>query len=115
MRTDSFRFLDYRSHGAQSPLHSLLVLLGQSVKLSAVIFVPAGVNVGVLVIILYVDYHLRLPALSLRRRICARQPARQSETADSAPGVAVWEVTLSARKVVPCVRWPATRITAHIL
>ena len=31
------------------------------------------------------------------------------------PGVATWEVTLSARKVVPCVRWPATRITAHSL
>ena len=26
---------------------------------------------------------------------------------------ATWEVTLSARKVVPCVRWPATGVTAH--
>jgi len=39
---------------------------------------------------------------------------RQSQTADSAPGVATWEVTLSARKV-PCDRWPATDITAHSL
>jgi len=39
----------------------------------------------------------------------------QSWTADSAPGVATWEVTLSARKVVLCVRWPATGITAHRL
>ena len=39
--------------------------------------------------------------------------ATQSQTADSAPGVATWEVTLSARKVVPCVRWPAAGITAH--
>ena len=38
---------------------------------------------------------------------------RQSQTADSV--VATWEVTLSARKVVPCVRWPATGITAHSL
>jgi len=30
------------------------------------------------------------------------------------PGVATWEVNLSARKVVPRVRWPATGITAHI-
>jgi len=29
------------------------------------------------------------------------------------PGVATWEVTSSAQKVVPCVRWPATGITAH--
>jgi len=29
------------------------------------------------------------------------------------PGVATWEVTLSARKVVPCVRWSAT--DAHSL
>ena len=40
---------------------------------------------------------------------------RQSQTADSVPVVATWEVTLSARKVVPCVRWPATGITAHCL
>ena len=31
------------------------------------------------------------------------------------PSVAAWEVTLSARKVIPCVRWPATGITAHSL
>ena len=31
------------------------------------------------------------------------------------PSLATWEVTLSARKVVPCVRWPATGITAHSL
>jgi len=37
----------------------------------------------------------------------------QSQTADSAPGVATWGVTFSARKVVPCVRWPATGITAR--
>jgi len=32
------------------------------------------------------------------------------------PGVAAWEVTLSTRKVVPCVRCPATGrpMTAHI-
>jgi len=35
---------------------------------------------------------------------------RQSQTADSAPGV-----TLSARKEVPCVRYPSTGITAHSL
>ena len=29
--------------------------------------------------------------------------------------VATWEVTLSARKVVRCVRWPATGINAHSL
>jgi len=40
---------------------------------------------------------------------------RQSQTADSAPGVATWEVTLSARKLVPCVRWPATGITAQFI
>ena len=39
----------------------------------------------------------------------------QSQTADSAPGVATWEVTLSARKVAPCVRWPATGTTARSL
>ena len=44
-----------------------------------------------------------------------KHTARQSQTADSAPGVAAWEVTLSTRKVVPCVRWPATGITAHSL
>jgi len=37
---------------------------------------------------------------------------RQSQTADSAPGVATWEV---ARKVVLRVRWPATGITARSL
>ena len=26
------------------------------------------------------------------------------------PGAATWDVTLSARKVVPCVRWPTTGI-----
>jgi len=31
------------------------------------------------------------------------------------PGVATWEVTSSALKVVPCVRWPVTGITAHSL
>ena len=40
---------------------------------------------------------------------------RQSQTADSAPAVATWEVTLSARKVVPYVRRPPTGITAHSL
>ena len=40
-------------------------------------------------------------------------PTRQSQTADSAPSVASCEVTLSARKVVPCVRWPAAGITTH--
>jgi len=40
----------------------------------------------------------------------AQLATRQSQTADSAPGVATWEVTLSARKVVPCVRWPATLV-----
>ena len=40
---------------------------------------------------------------------------RNKAATDSAPGVATWEVTLSARKVVPCVRWPATGITAHSL
>jgi len=44
----------------------------------------------------------------------ARQGSRR-QTADSAPGVAAREVTLSARKVVPCARWPATGITAHSL
>jgi len=34
---------------------------------------------------------------------------------DSAAGVVTREVTLSARKVVPCVRWPATGTTAHSL
>jgi len=29
--------------------------------------------------------------------------------------VATWDVTLSARKVLPCIRWPATSITAHSL
>jgi len=29
------------------------------------------------------------------------------------PGAATWEVTLSARKAVPCVRWPVTSINAH--
>jgi len=38
----------------------------------------------------------------------------QSHTADSAPDVATSEVTLSARKVVPCVRWPATGITVQV-
>ena len=40
---------------------------------------------------------------------------RQSQTADSVPGVATKEVTSSARKVVQCVRWPANGITAHSL
>ena len=35
----------------------------------------------------------------------------QSQTADSAPGVATWKVTSSARKEAPCVRWTATGIT----
>jgi len=39
----------------------------------------------------------------------------QSQTADFARGVAAWEVTLSARKVVPCVRRPATGITAQFI
>ena len=43
------------------------------------------------------------------------EPNKAVKTADSAPGVATWEVTLSARKVVPCVRWPATGIAAHSL
>jgi len=40
---------------------------------------------------------------------------RQSQTADSAPCAATWEVSLSARKVAPCARWLATGITAHSL
>ena len=36
-------------------------------------------------------------------------------TAGFAPGAAISEVRLSARTVVPRVRWPATGITAHIL
>ena len=40
-------------------------------------------------------------------------PTRQSPTTDSAPAVATWEITLSARKVVPCVRWPANGITTR--
>ena len=48
--------------------------------------------------------------------ICVRRmQTRQSQTADTAPGVATWEVTLNAQKVVPCVRWPATGIAAHSL
>ena len=31
------------------------------------------------------------------------------------PCAATWEVTLSTRKVVPCVRWPATGITVYSL
>jgi len=37
------------------------------------------------------------------------------QTADSATVVVTWKVALSARKVVPCVRWPATGITARSL
>jgi len=40
---------------------------------------------------------------------------RQSQTTDSAHGVATWEVTLSTRKVVPCVRWPASGITVQFI
>jgi len=52
-----------------------------------------------------------MPTLSLQKAL----KTTQSETADSDPGVATLEVTLSARKVVPCVRWNATGITAHSL
>ena len=40
---------------------------------------------------------------------------RQSQTADSVPCAATWEVSLSARKVAPCARRLATGITAHSL
>jgi len=33
---------------------------------------------------------------------------RQSSTAVSALGITTWKVNLSARKVVPCIHWPAT-------
>ena len=36
--------------------------------------------------------------------LCGAVATRQSQTADSAPGVATREVTLSARKVVPCLQ-----------
>jgi len=39
---------------------------------------------------------------------------RESQTADSALVVATWEVTLSARKVVPCVSWLATGVLRTI-
>ena len=63
------------------------------------------------------------PILSTLGRLChydftalaAIYNTIQSQTADSAAGVATSKVTLSARKVVPCVRWPATGITAHSL
>ena len=43
------------------------------------------------------------------------QSTHLNKTADSAPGVVTWDVTLSARNVVPCVRSPATSITAPSL
>jgi len=55
-------------------------------------------------------------SVSLQRTAAAAAQlttTRQSQTADSAPCAATWEVTLSARKVVPCVRWPATGITVQ--
>jgi len=45
-----------------------------------------------------------------RRKQGSRRP--QTPPPVLPPG---WKVTLSARKVVPCVRWPATGITAHSL
>ena len=54
-------------------------------------------------------------ASSTRRNRPLQHSTRQSWTADSAPGVATWDVTLSTRKVVPCVRWPASGITVHSL
>ena len=43
-----------------------------------------------------------------------QQDSHRPQTPPS-PGVATLDVTLSGRKLVPCVRWPATGITAHIL
>jgi len=40
---------------------------------------------------------------------------QSSHRPQTPPGVATWEVSLSARNVVPCVCWPATGITAHNL
>jgi len=55
-----------------------------------------------------IDYRSIVGYLQLQLR-------SNNKTADSAPGLATWEVTSSARKVVPCVRWPATYITAYSL
>jgi len=60
-------------------------------------------------------HHVR-PLRQEHSRLCVEpNQTRQSQTADSAPVVATWEVTISTRKVVPYVRWPATGITAHCL
>ena len=47
--------------------------------------------------------------------VLCHKHTRNKPVIDSAPGVATGEDTLSARKVVPCVRWPANGITAHSL
>jgi len=60
-------------------------------------------------------HHVR-PLRQEHSRLCVEpNQTRQSQTADSAPVVATWEVTISTRKVVPYVRWPATGISAHCL
>ena len=43
-------------------------------------------------------------AFDIQRSTVIAGDTRQSQTADSAPGVATSEVTLSAREAVPCVR-----------
>jgi len=56
--------------------------------------------------------------VTFRLAIIHETPAKHKQNinkADSAPGVAIWVVTFSARKVVLRVRWPATGITAHSL
>ena len=47
-------------------------------------------------------------------RLHRKQGSRRPQTLPPLlpPG---WKVTLSARKVVPCERWPATGITVHSL
>jgi len=62
---------------------------------------------------------IRPEATEIHEKCCSTNTiataTRQSQTADSALGVVTWEVTSTARKVVSCVRWPATGITAHSL
>ena len=50
------------------------------------------------------------PHLHCHSALHQQPTTSQLQTADSAPGAATWDVTLSARKVVPCVRWPTTGI-----
>jgi len=50
-------------------------------------------------------------AASLIRFVTRTNKTRQSQTADSAPGAATWE--LSAGKVGPYFHWPAAGITAQ--